>query len=66
MTHLSRDVLIKSFIAKEMSNAEPDGPDYIKHLKDLYHKWEHQSSEILCSEFNKINETNITVQILKP
>ena len=64
MTHLTRDVLIKSIVAEEMRSS--DGNDYVKSLKDAYHKWEHQSSETLCQKFNSIKKTNLTVEILDP
>ena len=34
MTHLTRDVLIKSIVAEEMRSS--DGNDYIQSLKDAY------------------------------
>jgi len=64
MTHLTRDVLIKKIVANEMVGC--DGPDYIQSLKDAYHKWEHQASDVLCQKYNQINQTNITVEILEP
>ena len=42
------------------------GTDYIQSLKDAYHKWEHQASDVLCQKYNQINDTNITVEILDP
>ena len=45
MTHLTRDVLIKAIVAEEMKDF--NGEDYFKSLKDAYHKWEHQSSDVL-------------------
>jgi len=35
-------------------------------LKNTYHKWEHESSIVLCEKFNQIEHTNITVDLLKP
>ena len=64
MTHLTRDVLIKTIIATEMQTNE--GKDYTKQLKETKHKWEHASSEELCKRYNKIKDTNITVEILTP
>ena len=43
MTHLTRDVLIKSIVAAEMKGI--DGNDYIQSLKNAYQKWQHESSE---------------------
>ena len=42
------------------------GTDYIQALKDAYHKWEHQASDVLCQKYNQINQTNISVEILEP
>jgi hypothetical protein len=42
------------------------GTDYIQSLKDAYHKWEHQGSDVLCRKYNQINHTNISVEILDP
>lgn len=64
MTNLTRDVLIKSIVAEEMK--ECDGNDYTKRLKNVYHKWEHESSEVLCKQYNKIVNTNLTVDVLAP
>jgi len=64
MTHLTRDVLIKSIVAEEMRFS--DGDDYLKSLKDAYHKWEHQSSDDLCRKFNSIKHTTISVEQLEP
>ena len=64
MTHLTRDVLIKSIVAEEMRSS--DGNDYVQSLKDAYHKWEHQSSDDLCRKFNSIKHTTISVEQLKP
>ena len=64
MTHLTRDVLIKSIVAEEMRSS--NGNDYVQSLKDAYHKWEHQESDVLCKKYNQINHTNISVEILDP
>ena len=64
MTNLTRDVLIKTIVAKEMECF--DSPNYTEKLKSTYHKWEHESSTVLCQKFNQIEHTNITVDILKP
>ena len=64
MTHLTRDVLIKKIVANEMVGY--GGTDYIQALKDAYHKWEHQASDVLCQKYNQINQTNISVEILEP
>ena len=42
------------------------GEDYHKNLKELYHKWEHESSETLCKKYNQLTDTNITVDSLTP
>jgi len=64
MTHLTRDVLIKTIVATEMQNN--GGEDYTKQLKETKHKWEHASSEELCKKYNQIQKANITVEILAP
>ena len=64
MTNLTRDVLIKTIVADEMRKI--DGSDYTKQLKTVYHKWEHQSSEELCKQYNKIVDANLTVEALNP
>ena len=64
MTHLTRDVLIKTIVAEEVSGC--GGTDYLQSLKDAYHKWEHAASDVLCQKYNQINRTNITVEILTP
>ena len=64
MTNLTRDVLIKTIVANEMRIH--DGSDYTKQLKTVYHKWEHESSEELCKQYNKIVHTNLTVEALSP
>ena len=64
MTHLTRDVLIKKIVADEMVGL--GGTDYIQNLKSAYHKWEHESSDSLCKKYNKIQNANISVEILDP
>ena len=64
MSTLTREVLIKTIVANEMK--EHDGSDYTQQLKSTYHKWEHQSSDVLCQKFNQIQNSNVTVDILKP
>jgi|TARA_R100001510_G_C7440804_1_gene70136 hypothetical protein len=64
MTSLTRDVLIKSIVADEMVGA--GGTEYINHLKNAYHRWEHESSDALCKRYNSIKHTNITVENLNP
>ena len=53
MTHLTRDVLIKSIVAEDMRSS--DGNDYVQSLKDAYHRWEHQSSDDLCRNLTQLN-----------
>ena len=64
MTHLTRDVLIKTIVADEMVGL--GGTDYVQNLKSAYHKWEHESSDSLCKKYNQIQKTNISVEILEP
>ena len=64
MTNLTRDVLIKTIVADEMKSC--NGEEYAKELKNSYHKWKHESSEILCKQYNKIVHTNLTVEALNP
>jgi len=64
MSNLTRDALIKSIVAKEIVSC--DGIDYVKNLKDLYHKWEHVSSDELCKKYNELAHTNLTVDLLVP
>jgi hypothetical protein len=64
MSNLTRDALIKTIVANEMQLH--NGSDYSKTLKNTYHKWEHESSIVLCEKFNQIEHTNITVDLLKP
>lgn len=64
MTNLTRDVLIKTIVANEMRKI--DGSDYTQQLKTVYHKWEHESSEELCKQYNKIVDANLTVEALNP
>ena len=56
MTHLTRDVLIKTIVAEEMVGC--GGTDYVQNLKSAYHRWEHESSETLCKKYNKIKKLN--------
>jgi hypothetical protein len=65
MSNLTRDVLVKTIVANEMQHYD-NGSDYTKKLKSVYHKWEHESSIVLCEKFNQINNTNINVDILEP
>ena len=53
MVSYTRDMLIKGIVAKEMIDCT--GEDYHKHLKELYHKWEHESSETLCKKYNELD-----------
>ncbi len=64
MTHLTRSVLIKTIVADEMVGI--GGTDYFQNLKSAYHRWEHESSDSLCKKYNKIKNTNISVEILEP
>jgi len=64
MTHLTRDVLIKTIVAEEMVGC--GGTDYVKSLKSAYHRWEHESSESLCKKYNSIKQTKIGVESLQP
>ena len=64
MTHLTRDVLIKTIVSTEMQGN--GGEDYTKQLKETKHKWEHASSEELCKRYNQIQKSNITVDTLNP
>ena len=64
MSNLTRDLLIKTIVATEMQKY--DSSDYTQQLKKTYHKWEHESSSVLCQKFNQIQQTNITVDLLKP
>ena len=64
MTHLTRDVLIKSIVAEEMRSS--DGNVYVQSLKKAEHKWGHQSSDDLCRKFNSIKHTTISVENLEP
>jgi hypothetical protein len=63
MTHLTRDVLIKSIVAAEMKGI--DGNDYIQSLKNAYQKWQHESSDSLCRKFNNLRHTQISVEQLE-
>ena len=64
MTHLTRDVLIKTIVAEEMVGCA--GTDYVKSLKSAYQRWEHESSESLCKKYNSIKHTRLTVEALDP
>ena len=64
MTHLTRDVLVKTIVSEEMMDIT--GEDYTKQLKQTKHKWEHASSEELCKRYNQLNNSNITVETLDP
>lgn len=64
MTHLTRDVLIKSIVAEEVRELKGEG--YLTALRNLYHRWEHVSSDELCSRYNEIQKTNITKEELNP
>jgi len=64
MSNLTREVLIKTIIAKEMMECTGEG--YHQKLKFLYHKWEHESSENICKKYNELETTNVTVDDLKP
>ena len=64
MSNLTRDVLIKTIVAREMQ--EQQHSDYTQKLKTIYHKWEHESSIVLCQKFNQLQHTNITVDLLQP
>ena len=65
MTHLTRDVLVKSIVAEEMKHCK-NGTNYVESLKNAYHKWEHLSSDDLCRKFNTLRKTNISVEQLEP
>jgi hypothetical protein len=64
MTNLTREVLVKLIVAEEIRDMK--GDSYIEALKHLYHKWEHVSSDELCTRYNDIQKTNITKEQLKP
>ena len=64
MTHITRDVLIKTIVADQMVGY--GGTDYFQNLKSAYHKWEHESSNSLCEKYNQIQNSNITVEVLDP
>tara|TARA_B100001094_G_scaffold27674_1_gene23024 strand:+ start:12049 stop:12243 length:195 start_codon:yes stop_codon:yes gene_type:complete len=64
MTHITRDVLIKTIVADQMVGC--GGTDYFQNLKNAYHKWEHESSNSLCEKYNQIQNSNITVEVLDP
>lgn len=60
----TRETLIKTIVAGEMAGC--DGQKYKKNLKELYHKWSHESSEQLCKKYNEITSIRITVDALTP
>ena len=64
----TRDMLVKSIVANQMSGIGETGGNqtYVSQLKDLYHKWEHVSSEELILMYNKIQKTAITLSQLPP
>jgi hypothetical protein len=64
MTHLTRDVLVKTIVSEEMLDI--NGEEYTKQLKETKHKWEHASSEELCKRYNEIKNSHITVETLTP
>ena len=64
MTHITRDVLIKTIVADQMVGC--GGTDYFQNLKSAYHCWEHQSSDVLCRKYNELKNCHITVEILDP
>jgi hypothetical protein len=64
MTNLTREVLVKLIVAEEIRDMK--GDSYIEALKRLYHKWEHVSSDDLCTRYNDIQKTNITKEQLNP
>ena len=64
MTHLTRDVLVKTIVSEEMLDIT--GENYTVRLKETKHKWEHVSSEELCRRYNEIKKSNITVETLTP
>jgi len=64
MAPLTRDVLIKTIVAAEVTST--DGNNYIQNLKNAYHFWEHESSDSLCKKYNSIRQTNLTLEMLEP
>jgi len=64
MTHITRDVLIKTIVAEEMVGC--GGTNYVQNLKIAYQRWEHQSSDALCKRYNQLKDTNYTVETLEP
>ena len=64
----TRDMLVKSIVANHMSGigSTIGNKTYVSQLKDLYHKWEHVSSEDLIFMYNKIQKTAITLSQLTP
>jgi len=61
-------MLVKSIVANQMSGIGTTGGNqtYVSQLNDLYHKWEHVSSEELILMYNKIQKTAITLSQLTP
>ena len=64
MASLTRDILIKTIVAEEMKLC--DSSDYKEQLRKTYHKWENESSEELCIQYNRILNTNFTVDVIDP
>lgn len=64
MTRYTRDTLIKSIVSEEVRRF--GGENYTTRLKELYHKWEHESSEALCKKYNELSSTCLTVDCLIP
>jgi len=64
MTHLTRDVLVKTIVSEEMLDI--NGAEYTKQVKETKHKWEQASSEELCKRYNQIKKSHITVETLAP
>ena len=64
----TRDMLVKSIVANRMSDVEPseNNQKYVSQLKDLYHKWEHVSSEDLILMYNKNQKNDINKSQLHP
>jgi len=60
----TREILIKTIVAGEMVGC--DGEKYKQKLKELYHKWEHESSEKLCIRYNELTSVKLTVDALTP
>ena len=60
----TRDTLIKTIVADEMVGC--DGSKYKEQLKELYHKWSHESSEDLCKRYSELTSVRLTVDALTP